>query len=638
MNKSRDTAVSNRSRQPNPASGNSWLSYFLRNNVVTVILLMVLAVPLITGTSIVSARGKVLAFELLSVVLMSVVAVRIRWSGALGRIKQNITAGPNLPLVLLVGMAAVSCACSPRSFERFSVTETLRIAFCAVLYFVVVYCLRGSRQLMMLINGLLLVTAVVSLVGLAQMTVENAAVASTFGTHDMLGSFLMLMLPIALALGLAEQVESRQQIAAQVVALLTAACLLMARTRSAWIGEAVALGMLSFLAYRYTASKTNGSLLRQKHLIVGPLMILIGAVALFVTLSGTGQQITARAQTLGHVGSDTAVFGRVAMWKGAMSMIKANPFVGLGVGSFPVRQEAYTGYGRDTATVLSMGANQNNVAHNYYLQSAAEMGFLGLGLYLAALAMFFVYGIRGLRRGNDPLRKTILIGCMAACAGQLVDAVTSPAYNFASVSMFQWLLVGIGMYAAGLNKSEAAAREAAEADAAPVASVPAAKRAFRYAGIGLAALFAMAQLVPTTTAALADDYSSSGISGDTALGVAVVGGAIIAGSMSHAGAGSGGGLIIGGSPRGEGELGMPMNATLASGEHYTIQAVWNGKPISDASYSLTGDTNLVTVSSENGEFIITRTHEAGTGEVTLHVTFTDDTGHIHHVDKVIHLI
>lgn len=414
--------------------------------MVAVVVAMIVLVPLLTGSTLLNNAGKLFAFEILGAVLLVLMLAQAQFSEPRAAARA-LRAGPNLPIILLVFLSGISWALSP--YKAFSLTELLRVGFCAAIYFALAYWLRGKFDLQFVLDALLLTTALVSLLGLAQMGQEQAngdVVEGTFGSHELLGSFLLLMLPMALALGLTERGEPKRQMAAQVVSLLAVACLLAARTRSAWVGGAVSLVVLSLLAARFSGQVILSA--RRKHLIIGPLAILMGAVVLFVALSQLGPLLGRRAATLTSVAEDGSFQSRVRMWRGTARMISARPLLGWGVGSYPVREAAWTFSGDSAARVLARGTSHSNLAHNFYLQTAAEIGVVGLGLYVAAILAFFAAGLRALASLETGLRKTVLVGALAAMAGQVIDAFGSPAYNFASVSLFQWALMGLGMFAA----------------------------------------------------------------------------------------------------------------------------------------------------------------------------------------------
>jgi hypothetical protein len=205
-------------------------------------------------------------------------------------------------------------------------------------------------------------------------------------------------------------------------------------------------------------------------------------------------------------------------------MIAAQPVLGWGLGSFPYIASKFTAAAQPYALVSSNGANLTNIAHNYYLQTAAETGLIGLGLYVAMIVTFFIVGLRALATLKDSSRRIVLIGVLAAMAGQVVDAVTSPSYNIASISLFQWVLMGIGMFAAGVPvQAPEAVTEEASSTRLPVFSV---RRGVAGVTAGLVCLSSITLFLGSAGTAVADSYSSSGIS-DTDAALIGVGGVTV---------------------------------------------------------------------------------------------------------------
>ena len=133
-----------------------------------------------------------------------------------------------------------------------------------------------------------------------------------------------------------------------------------------------------------------------------------------------------------------------------LAMIQAKPLQGWGLGCFAVYQKEWTHQGDDAAAVRRDGPQAVDRSHSAYFQMAAETGLPGLALWALALAFFFVGAGHALRRGEDsPLRRRILIGCLAAVVGQAVEAYSDGSWQFGGVSLFLWLVLGLGVAAAG---------------------------------------------------------------------------------------------------------------------------------------------------------------------------------------------
>lgn len=93
---------------------------------------------------------------------------------------------------------------------------------------------------------------------------------------------------------------------------------------------------------------------------------------------------------------------------------------------------------------MASGATIPDEAHDSYLQIATETGLPGLFLWVGVLISTFALGIRALRRAapGGP-RQQVLIGCLSALAGQAVDALANPGWQFGEVSLFLWIVLGL---------------------------------------------------------------------------------------------------------------------------------------------------------------------------------------------------
>jgi len=125
-------------------------------------------------------------------------------------------------------------------------------------------------------------------------------------------------------------------------------------------------------------------------------------------------------------------------------MIAEKPLLGWGTGSFPAMHQPFTHTGHRADEVYTKGPSIEDEAHNSYLQLWAELGIVGLALWLAALVSFLIAGIRALKRyPARSLPQWALIGCLSALTGQMVDALANPAWQFANVALPLWIILGL---------------------------------------------------------------------------------------------------------------------------------------------------------------------------------------------------
>jgi O-antigen ligase len=420
----------------------------------------VLLVPLLFSPRLDLWRGvKPFALQLSVLALLGLAMLQSSAPANRARVAEFFQIGPNQPILILVLYGAVSWFRSPSG--AFSAAEWLRLAGGVGLYYVVVAALRERRQLRSLVGVLVAAAVLTSLYGLATFGQRaETSMSSSFGNGQLFSGFLLLLLPLLVALSFSAA-EGTLRVMAQFAIALAVPALLLAQTRSSWIGMAVALLVLGALALRYTPAERRGAL--PKHQLVVPLAALVGALGLFLVVSRMTPVIAARAKTLATASQDASFAWRLEMWKGAWQLIRERPLLGWGIGSFPLEQTRTVPFAQSRALVQQMGPSLQEQAHNEYLQIGAELGVLGLALYFWVLGAFFYTGLRSLRRREEGFRKLVLLGCLAGVAGQMVDALSNPAWRFADVSFLFWLMLGLGMAATRASRSSTAEAAAAGA-------------------------------------------------------------------------------------------------------------------------------------------------------------------------------
>ncbi len=423
----------------------SWWTQTVHNKLIALILAMVVLVPLVAAPAGNNMRGlAALTFESLGVALLATLLWRTDWNLNRAKIREFFTTGANLPILLFLGLAIVSCVLSPH--KQYSEQELLRIGTGILLYFAVAYEFRRSEQLARMVDALMVVTIGISLLGFAQYASSHSFHdVSVFGDHQLLGSFLMILLPLVGIMAVSEKNPNRQLLA-QAATVMAATCLLMTQARSAWIGTAAGLSLLGVTASVLAMRDKNSR--RNRHQVVMPILLLVIAVGFFLLMFPQTGVLIGRATTLQSANEVSTWNIRQRTWQGARQMIAARPLSGFGLGLYPYYQQEYT---RDGLPVARMNGvpSLGEQAHNTYLQTAAELGIPGLLLMAAIPVVFLIAGFRRVGQLEPGTRRSLLMGSMAGVVAFAVDAYASPSWQVGQISMFFWLTMGIGV--AGLR-------------------------------------------------------------------------------------------------------------------------------------------------------------------------------------------
>jgi len=245
-----------------------------------------------------------------------------------------------------------------------------------LLVFLMVVGLSSDRSSIYLVLGSLMVSGlIVGALGVKEYVLTGSAgwrVFSTFFNPDFLAGFAAMMLPVALAWYLSRTSVGISAVAGLAVLYLFANVLISGSR----FGALTALGgVIVFLVLALvSASVRRAQVLRGLALVI-PLVL----VYLLLSRPLAGRIATTKAEA--HSGGF-----RIYTWKGTLRMAEAHPIHGTGLGTFEVAYPRYALVG------------YTKLAHNTYLQLAAEAGPLAAGMLVVLLVSLTLPPIIALAR------------------------------------------------------------------------------------------------------------------------------------------------------------------------------------------------------------------------------------------------
>ena len=432
--------------KPPQKSSNSYWQQTAQNRMLMVVLAMVVLVPLLALPTNTATQGLAnYALRMMAALLAGILVLRGRIATKKSDVMTFVATGANLAVLLFFADTVISLLLSTRNILYSSAVDFMRVLTGVLLYFALAYHIRRSEHLTKIQDSLVLIAALISSFGLANLATSSrdpqvhALTSSLFGDHQLYGAMMMMLFPMTLVAAITEKQQMRQ-IIAQVVAAITFICLILSQTRTSWLGGIAEV--IALLIFTLIKPKRNNTQERKVQYIV-PVLIVIACGGMFMALGGANSAMFARFNS---ESSKEATDYRYKMWYAAEEMIKRSPLIGNGLGSYARDQESYTHNGRTIQRQTSQNSlpSLGEMAHNFWLQTAAEQGILGAGLFAAILLSFLVAGIRRLRFLDGGIRRWLLLASMSAIIGFAVDAIGNPAWQFAQISMFFWLMLGSG--------------------------------------------------------------------------------------------------------------------------------------------------------------------------------------------------
>ena len=245
---------------------------------------------------------------------------------------------------------------------------------------------------------------------------------------NLFAAYLVLTLPLALALSLASPARWDRRLAL-LAAAMAAGALYLSLSRSGWIGFAVALGVGGLMAWRSGAVRLNA---RRR--------LALAAVALAVVI-GVGWKAPRIYQRFTETATAAIEFRRDYAWA-AWRMALDHPAIGVGLNTFTHHVTRYDPTG--TARLKAFPV------HNAFLLELSETGFAG-GLAFAAMALtMLVAAWRAARRAPIETR-LIAVALVAGVAGFWVTQLSDYFYRIPVITCLVWAHVGLAI---GIARAE----------------------------------------------------------------------------------------------------------------------------------------------------------------------------------------
>ena len=304
-----------------------------------------------------------------------------------------------LPLLLVVLAAGVSSLTSVRPDS--SLRELLLWVGYVSLFAVTASTLNTWIAARRFVDALVLIAGWVCLIALYLFWGANDPGMrwyATFYWPNPFAAFLLLVIPVELS-RVVHAAKWHDVLAHSAMLILLGVPFVLTYSRGAWLTLAATVPVLALLARTKARSLALARLL-----IVG---VGVLAAAIFMTkgaaLDTSPQAVLGRALSVANA-SDNSAQGRLNFWRSGLAIFWDHPLLGTGPGTYAYVHAKYQQdvrhYARD--------------AHSLYVQTAAEMGVVGLVAVGGLLGSLLALCIRTLRRSRDTPEYSVIVG---ACLG-----------------------------------------------------------------------------------------------------------------------------------------------------------------------------------------------------------------------------
>lgn len=348
---------------------------------------------------------------------------------ALGRRQRTPTFPFLLPLSLFIFIVFLSAINTPDLFGTLkgAVRYTTYIMLSLVIYDLVQHrqvlkrlCISSFPSAAIAVIW----TVIVLIYHIDQWQWTSAYRSSPFTNYSVYGSFTAIFFLISLS-RLLFDTQQNDRIIWIGMSICFGIGLIMCFSRGVWLSVFVAVG---FMLLQFGRGVTHKK------------VAFIGAVCLVLivclSLPGVYSSVVERVSTTVDL-NYASNRARLMRWGQAITMFIENPLLGKGYGAFAMLFE------EDVSLVGSYIAQFQLGAHSEYLQVMAELGIVGLVVWIWLNLAFLRYAFRAIKLVEDGFYRSIIIGLTAAEISLMVHFVVNNLLNGDAIGVPFWGIYGL---------------------------------------------------------------------------------------------------------------------------------------------------------------------------------------------------
>ena len=412
------------------------VDFIVRDGIFILLLALVFGVPIIC-----SPYNQANVFLIKAVYFQSVVFVAFIF--LLSRkilTRESFTHIPlAAPMVLFLSIGLLSLAFS--SYKYAVLEEFLRYLSFFLFYVLIIQEVSTDKKKMLMIDFLIAATLIAGLYGIFHslgfnpftwVPAEAGRVVSFFGNPNFFATYLVAVIPLLLVLSLGP--HKKRKFPAIITSGIALICLLLTQTRSAWIALIVSLVFLFLLIH-----KTKAMRFSPRNRLILAIILSVICITVIFNQGMIRDRITELWNPYG------SAFIRMHIWQAELSMIGTYPLFGSGLGTFQI---VFPGF-RYPGFLSEVPIGNLLHVHSEYIEILAEMGIVGLGLFLWFVIGLLRRALRFLKTGRE--ERLVVIGLVFGVVAVLIDALFSASLRWTGPAFVFWLLIGL---TAAMTKSK----------------------------------------------------------------------------------------------------------------------------------------------------------------------------------------
>ena len=351
----------------------------------------------------------------------------------------------NLPIYLYIIIMSISLAVSNRIMV--SLRDYIIFISYIVIYFLTINNIYNKKEFNSFIKILFMVSFIISLYTLIQyygfdpLYKNLGRLTSTIGQKNWISNYLSMIFPVIFSYFLLEKIRKNKVIYYFILSFLYTT-LLICQSRGIWISIGLTIILAIYIIFKFKLFKIFQE--NQKWIILFLVTILSIPIVYSTdnTLNKSAITVPQRAMSTFDE-EDISINLRLLAWGSTLDMIKDRLLFGSGIGTFKINYLEYQANFLQKNPYYIKYSGKTDYAHNEYLQMVAELGILGLGIFLSIIFVFYSSALNYLEKKNNDENKIIILGLLMGITCFLIHCLFAFPLHAPALGSVFFILLGL---------------------------------------------------------------------------------------------------------------------------------------------------------------------------------------------------
>ena len=417
--------------------------YNIYNNLLTIFLkLLLIIVPLLVNKYVYDFRvNQETGLKLFTLIVIAVWLVKIINSEEYFLKKTKL----DLPLILFSLVLVLSLFISKT--KTVSLQEFIILLSYILIFFLITNNLNKKADfnsfihLFFIISLLVSIYTIIQYYGIDPYLSDLQYLTSTIGQKNWISNYLAMIFPVAFSYFLLEQTKKNRILYFFLLSIIYVT-LMICQSRGIWISISLTLifGIYIIIKFKlYEIFKKN-----KKCLFLLLVTFLVITIIYSVDNPLNKSAITVPQRAISTFDEqDPSINTRLLMWKTTFEIIKEKPLLGSGIGTFKMNYLDYQAeFLKDNPYYVKYSGKAGE-AHNEYLQIWAELGIIGLGIFIGIILMFYNLIINYLKKVDNNKDKIIVFGLVLGITCFLIHCLFTFPLHVPALGITFFALLGL---------------------------------------------------------------------------------------------------------------------------------------------------------------------------------------------------